>query len=145
MVGHLGAAASASIGLIESTTWLFGGILGAVSTGFSVQVAHFIGANDFVKARDVFRHALIWGLLFSFFLGIIGAVIHNPLPVWLGGSKDVVGLSSKYFLVYSLTLPFILLFYMSAAMLKSSGNMKTPSMMSVLACIFDVSFNYLLI
>ncbi len=145
MVGHLGAAASASIGLIESTTWLFGGILGAVSTGFSVQVAHFIGANDFVKARDVFRHALIWGLLFSFFLGIIGAVIHNPLPVWLGGSKDVVGLSSKYFLVYSLTLPFILLFYMSAAMLKSSGNMKTPSMMSVLACIFDVSFNYLFI
>ena len=93
----------------------------------------------------MFRHALIWGLLFSFFLGIIGAVIHNPLPVWLGGSKDVVGLSSKYFLVYSLTLPFILLFYMSAAMLKSSGNMKTPSMMSVLACIFDVSFNYLFI
>ena len=59
MVGHLGAAASASIGLIESTTWLMGSVMGAVSTGFSVQVAHFIGANDFVRARQVFRHALV--------------------------------------------------------------------------------------
>ena len=59
MVGHLGAEASASIGLIESTVWLIGSLLSAAATGFSVQVAHFIGANDFVKARQVFRHALI--------------------------------------------------------------------------------------
>ena len=55
MVGHLGAEASASIGLIESTTWLVGSLLSAAATGFSVQVAHFIGANDFVKARQVFH------------------------------------------------------------------------------------------
>ena len=53
MVGHLGAEASASIGLIESTNWLIGSLLSAAATGFSVQVAHFIGANDFVKARQV--------------------------------------------------------------------------------------------
>ena len=60
MVGHLGAEASASIGLIESTTWLMGSLMGAMSIGFSVQVAHFIGAKDFFKARQVFRHALIF-------------------------------------------------------------------------------------
>ena len=53
MVGHLGAGPSASIGLVESTTWLFGSITSAASMGFSVQVAHFIGANDFKKARQV--------------------------------------------------------------------------------------------
>ena len=55
MVGHLGAEASASIGLIESTTWLIGSLLSAAATGFSVQVAHFIGANDFRRARQVYR------------------------------------------------------------------------------------------
>ena len=59
MVGHLGAEASASIGLVESTTWLMGSVMTAASTGFSVQVAHFIGANDFVKARQVLRLSLI--------------------------------------------------------------------------------------
>lgn len=51
MVGHLGAEASASIGLVETTTWLMGSVMSAASIGFSVQVAHFIGANDFFKAR----------------------------------------------------------------------------------------------
>jgi Na+-driven multidrug efflux pump len=49
MVGHLGARASAAIGLVESTTWLFGSLTNAASMGFSVQAAHYIGANDFKK------------------------------------------------------------------------------------------------
>ena len=34
MVGHLGAEASASIGLMESTTWLMGSITNAAAMGF---------------------------------------------------------------------------------------------------------------
>ena len=145
MVGHLGAEASASIGLIESTTWLIGSLLGAVATGFSVQVAHFIGANDFVKSRQVFRHALIFGLLFSIFLSLIGIIIHSSLPYWLGGGDDIAPHSASYFLIYSLALPFVYLYHTSEVMLKSAGNMHTPSIMAVLICLCDVAFNYLFI
>lgn len=145
MVGHLGAEASASIGLIESTTWLVGSLLSAAATGFSVQVAHFIGANDFVKARQVFRHALICGLAFSVFLSLIGVGIHSHLPYWLGGGADIASSSSGYFLIYSLVLPFVYLYHTSEMMLKSAGNMHTPSVMAVLVCICDVIFNYIFI
>lgn len=145
MVGHLGAEASASIGLIESTTWLIGSLLSAAATGFSVQVAHFIGANDFVKARQVFRHALICGLFFSVCLALIGVAIHLPLPYWLGGGSDIAVNSSRYFLIYALALPFIFLYHTSEMMLKSAGNMHTPSVMAILVCICDVVFNYLFI
>ncbi len=100
MVGHLGAEASASIGLIESTTWLIGSLLSAAATGFSVQVAHFIGANDFVKARQVFRHALICGVAFSLFVSLLCVGIHSYLPYWLGGGADIAANSSQYFLIY---------------------------------------------
>nr|WP_288182693.1 MATE family efflux transporter [uncultured Prevotella sp.] len=145
MVGHLGAEASASIGLIESTTWLVGSLLSAAATGFSVQVAHFIGANDFVKARQVFRHALICGLAFSVFLSLIGVGIHSHLPYWLGGGAEIASASSGYFLIYSLVLPFVYLYHTSEMMLKSAGNMHTPSVMAVLVCICDVIFNYIFI
>lgn len=145
MVGHLGAEASASIGLVESTTWLVGSLLSAAATGFSVQVAHFIGANDFVKARQVFRHALICGLAFSVFLSLIGVGIHSHLPYWLGGGADIASASSGYFLIYSLVLPFVYLYHTSEMMLKSAGNMHTPSVMAVLVCICDVIFNYIFI
>ena len=145
MVGHLGAEASASIGLVESTTWLIGSLLGAVATGFSVQVAHFIGANDFFKARQVFRHGLICGLLFALFVTLVGVAIHAHLPLWLGGGEDIASNASKYFLIYCLTLPFVYLYHTSEMMLKSAGNMHTPSVMAVLICICDVVFNYLFI
>ena len=124
MVGHLGAAASASIGLIESTTWLMGSVMGAVSTGFSVQVAHFIGANDFVRARQVFRHALVCGAVVSMMILLVGVTIHGALPYWLGGGEDIAGDSS---------------------MLKSTGNMHIPSLLSITMCILDVVFNYFFI
>ena len=42
MVGSLGARATAAIGLVSSTTWLFGGMCVALITGFSVQIAQLI-------------------------------------------------------------------------------------------------------
>lgn len=55
MVGSLGAEASASIGLVSTTTWLFWGLCVAAAMGFSVQVAPKIGAGDMQGARAVLR------------------------------------------------------------------------------------------
>ena len=145
MVGHLGAQASASIGLIETTTWLMGSVMSAMSMGFSVQVAHFIGANDFPQARQVFQHALICGGIFSLFMCLAGVAIHHPLPFWLGGGDDIVADASLYFFVYALALPLIFLFHLSSSMLKSSGDMHAPSVLSILLCLLDVAFNYFFI
>lgn len=145
MVGHLGAAQSASIGLIETTTWLMGSILSAVSVGFSVQVAHFIGANDFSNARHVFRHALVCGIGFSVFMAIVGVTVAPMLPFWLGGKADIAPMSSAYFLIFSITLPAVLVYHLTAAMLKSAGEMRVPSALSIMMCCLDVLFNYLFI
>ena len=145
MVGHLGAEASAAIGLVESTTWLFGSLTSAASMGFSVQVAHFIGANDFQKARQVFRHALVCTSLLSLFIVLVCLLIARPLPFWLGGGADIAHDASLYFLIFGLATPFFMFSNLSAAMLKCSGNMRIPSIISVLMCVLDVAFNYLFI
>ena len=145
MVGHLGARESAAIGLVESSTWLFGSITSAASMGFSVQVAHFIGANDFSKARSVFRHALICTTIVSLVMMLLAALIARPLPYWLGGGNDIASDAMWYFLIFALAGPFFMLSNVSGAMLKCSGNMKIPSIMSVLMCILDVAFNYIFI
>ena len=145
MVGHLGAEASAAVGLVETTTWLVMSLTGAASMGFSVQVAHFIGANDFVKARQVFRHALIVTSLLSVATVVVAVAIARPLPYWLGGGADIASDASLYFLIFTLSLPFFQLNSLSGAMLKCSGNMRIPSMVSIVMCVLDVVFNYLFI
>ena len=58
MVGSLGANASASIGIVSTTIWLFAGLCSAFSKGFYVQVAHRIGANELAEARNILRQGL---------------------------------------------------------------------------------------
>ena len=62
MVGSLGANASAAIGLVSTSTWLMGGLCISLATGFSVQVAHLIGAGRQEDAKDVVRQALLAAL-----------------------------------------------------------------------------------
>lgn len=145
MVGSLGAKASAAIGLVESTTWLFGGISSATIMGFSVQAAHFIGANDLEKTRRVFRLGLMTMAALSVVMTIICVAIAHPLPYWLGGGADIAPLSTQYFLIYCISLPIYMIGMMASAMLKSSGNMKVPSMMSIIMCVLDVVFNFIAI
>lgn len=145
MVGHLGEKATAACGIVETSTWLLGSLTGAASMGFSVQVAHFIGANDFVKARQVFRHALIVTSVLSLVMMLVAVAIAKPLPFWLGGGADIAHDASLYFLIFALSGPFFQLNSLSSAMLKCSGNMRIPSLISIIMCLLDVGFNYVLI
>lgn len=145
MVGSLGAQASASIGLVSTTIWLFGSLCSAASVGFYVQVAHKIGAGDFVGARQVLRESFLSCILFSFLLCGIGVGISNHLPHWLGGGNDICGDASTYFMYFSLCLPFSMLNSLCSGMLRCSGNIHTPSILNVLMCLLDVLFNWLLI
>lgn len=145
MVGSLGANASASIGLVSTTTWLFWGVCSAAATGFSVQVAHLIGAGDMKGARAVLRQSIISVFAFSLLLGLVGAAISGPLPGWLGGDPVIRRDSSLYFLIFSLFLPMLQLNFLAGGMLRCSGNMRVPSVLNVLMCILDVIFNFFLI
>lgn len=145
MVGSLGAEAPAAIGLVESTIWFFGGLASAASMGFSVQTAHFIGANDFVRAREVVRHALVCCLSLSLVVMLIALLISRPLPLWLGGGTDIAPDSSTYFMIFAFAVPLMQLNNLASAMLKCEGNMRIASAMSVGLCVMDMVFNFLLI
>ena len=145
MVGSLGANASASIGLMSTSTWLFGGLCSAAAIGFSVQVAHCIGAGDWQRARSVLRQGMTATLLFSLVMAAIGSGISGALPRWLGGDEIIRRDASLYFLIYSLFLPALQMNYLAGSMLRCSGNMRVPSMTGVLMCLLDVVFNFFLI
>lgn len=145
MVGSMGAEASAAIGLVATTTWLFHGVGHSMGTGFSVLVAHKIGGMLPAEARATLRQGFLFTIAFGLLLMVIGAAIAPFLPQWLGSTESFNDLASLYFFVFALTLPICLVNHLSAAMLRCSGNMKFPSMMGVAMCLMDVVFNAMLI
>lgn len=145
MVGRVGAEASASIGLVSTTTWLFWGLCTAAATGFSVQVAHRIGAGDLKGARMILQQSLAGTLIFSLLLAILGAGISSSLPAWLGGDVSIRRDSSVYFFIFSIFLPVLQMIFLAGGMLRCSGNMRIPSLLGVIMCVLDVVFNFFLI
>ena len=145
MVGHLGAKASAAIGIVETTGWLLGGLASAANMGFSVQVAHAIGANDFKRARQVLRQSLVCGIIWALSITTIAISISSPLPYWLGGAAEIAHDATLYFAIFSAFGIFFQMEGLAGSMLKCSGNMKIPSALNILMCLMDVVFNYIFI
>ncbi len=145
MVGRLGADDSASIGLVSTSLWLFWGICSAMTSGYSVQVAHRVGAKDNEGARRVLRQGITASLTFSILTALIGVAIALPLPHWLGGGEAICPKASLYFVVFVAALPLLTMNYLAGGMLRCVGNMKIPSLLSGMMCVLDCIFNFLLI
>lgn len=145
MVGRLGADPSASVGLMNSSLWMFWGVCSNLTMGFSVLVAHHLGAKDFGGARSVLRQGIVACLIIGCAMASIGIAISGQLPLWLGGSGEVARGASTYFLVFVSALPILTMNYLAGGVLRCAGNMKVPGLLNVLMCVLDVIFNFFLI
>lgn len=145
MVGGLGANASASIGIVQSTTWLTSGLCTCAAAGFTVQIAQLLGAGKQNEARGVLKQAIVVLLAFSLVVTLASAAVSGRLPAWLGAEEAICADASAYFLIYSCALPVLQLERLCTGTLQCSGDTRTPSIINVAMCLFDVCFNALFI
>ena len=145
MVGHIGAKATAAIGIVSSSTWLLHGILVGLYTAFSIQIAQYLGADRQADARGVLRQAMLFNLILGLAAAGFGIGISRFLPGWLGADLSLQANASAYFAIWSAALPFTMAMGMYAAMLRATGDALTPGLISVLVCGLDVVFNFFLI
>ena len=148
MVGHLGANPAASIGLVSSSLWLVWGLITSVTAGFTVQVAQRIGAKQFDEARSVLRQSLFVGGLISIAIAIVGVAPAPYAPTWRRSRRPralcrcVQSFYSPYFVLGTAAA---FLGFVASSMLRSTGNVKLPSMINIGMCFLDAIFNLLLI
>ena len=145
MVGHIGAEATAAIGIVSSSTWLLHGILVGLYTAFSIQIAQYLGADRRQDARGVLRQSMLFNLILGLGAAAFGVGISRFLPGWLGADISLQADASAYFAIWSAALPFTMAMGMYTAMLRATGDALTPSLISVLVCVLDVVFNFFLI
>lgn len=145
MVGRLGADGAASVGLMSSSLWLFWGICSAATSGFAVQVAHRLGAQEPQQGRRVICQGLTCCFIFALLVAATGIAIASPLPRWLGGDDAIAHNASLYFAVFVSALPVLSLSYLAGAVLQAAGNMKAPTIINISMCVVDCLLNFLLI
>lgn len=145
MVGRLGADPSASVGIMNSSLWMFWGVCSMLTMGFSVQVAHCLGAKNEEGARDVVRQGISSCLISSGIITIVGLILAPFLPVWLGANENIAHGATVYFATFVAALPLLTMNYLAGGIVRSAGNMKVPGLLNVAMCVLDIIFNFFLI
>ena len=117
----------------------------AGSIGFTVQVAQKFGAKRDAEARNIMKEGLFTTFLYSILLSIIALLLSIRLPEWLTDDFSLYDDARIYFMIFMFALPIHQINSVCSGMLQSSGDMKTPGFLHIIACFLDVLFNALLI
>ena len=145
MVGQLGDAPVAAVGLAGQFYFLLTLTLFGTASGASVFAAQYWGARDLPNLRRVL------GLCLSVCLGVAVIFAFGALvfPRWVMGlyTQDpaVVGLGVSYLQIIGWSYVFTAITVTIAAMVRSTGNTRLPMLVAVSTLTLDMALEYCLI
>ncbi|HOQ73112.1 MAG TPA: MATE family efflux transporter [Limnochordia bacterium] len=143
MVGRLGAAALAAVGLGNQINHLGLTVFSALATGSTALVARYIGAEQPERARDVARQSLVLGLFVSGTVMLTFLTAARALLGFLFRRAETVVLDSAALYVRIVALAMILNYFLIVinAALRGAGDTKTPMQITALVNLINVIGN----
>lgn len=145
MIGVLGADATAAVAVNSSVVFLIVGLLTAAGVGYSVQVAHSLGAGEWNHADTVCRQALLGALAVGMTGMLCMGILSRWIPLWLGADVSIRADASRYLFFYALGLPLQSCLAVFSAVLRCAGDTKTPLLFNAGANLLNIVFNFFLI
>lgn len=147
MVGRLGSASLASVGLANQIFNVSLTVFAALATGSTAIVARHIGAHEPDKASDVARQSLILGVFVS-------GTVMAALLIWARGllgflfrrsEAFVLDMGASYVRIVALALILNYFLIVINAILRGAGDTKTPMRITAIVNIVNVLGNTIFI
>jgi putative MATE family efflux protein len=145
MIGVLGPAATAAVGVNASPSWLLGGLVQSLGVGGTALVARLIGAGEHREAGRVRALVLRMALLLSAFLTVLMLFGAPAIPIMMNADASIVDEAVAYMRL--LALGFIPHYtgIAAGALIRGAGDTKTPMAAGVLTKGLNVVLNFFLI
>jgi putative MATE family efflux protein len=114
---------------------------GSMGGGISSAVSRALGANDLGKANALVLHAALICLGMGLFFTFVFIVWGEPIFRLLGGQGEALVQSLAYANVAFWGAASVWLTNGFASVIRGSGNMKTPSLVLLIACVAQVTLS----
>jgi MATE family, multidrug efflux pump len=145
MVGRLGPASLAGVGVGTQVFHAVSVVMIAVGTGTVALVARHIGAGERAEAENALLQSLYTGLVLSIVVAAPVLVWMRPLVGLFGVEPSVVTQAVGYLSYIMPAIPFAALFMIVASGLRGAGDMRTPLVLGALVNVLNIAGNYVLI
>lgn len=145
MVGGVGPAAIAAIGLTNQPVFLALAAFMALSVGTTALVARFVGAGDVKEANSAARQSLLVVGALGVFTTIVVYSLAKPVVLFMGAEGDAIGYGITYLRIIALGFIPQTIGLAVTAILRGAGDTRTPMRYNIIANVVNVIGNFLLI
>ncbi len=144
-VAALGSAALAGVGVALEVVFFAIAILSSIAIGGTVLVSQAIGARSIERANELARQTILWGLLLSIPLAILGYTLAPTIVSIFHTDADVAEQATTYLRITGGTIIVLLMTFVCGAVLRGAGDSQTPLRASLVANAVNVVLAYGLI
>ncbi len=134
----LGVPALAALGATDWLNWLFTGLIQGFAQGFSIQMSQEFGSGNYKRLRKVIFNSLILSAICSLLVLVTSQACAKPILTLLHTPDDIIGNSLLYLRIIFLGMPIIMAYNLSASILRSLGDSKTPLHAMIAASITNI-------
>jgi len=144
-VGRLSAIALAAVSITFPVVFLIIALAAGIGVGVSSLIARLLGAGKEEEANNAAEHALLLALVLAIFFTIFGATLSKPLFRLIGATPEMMPFVLQYVYIIFWGSFFMFFAFMSNAILRGEGDMKTPMKIMVLSTVINIILDPLLI
>lgn len=134
----LGVSALAALGATDWLNWLFTGLIQGFAQGFSILMAQEFGAGNYKRLRKIIFNSLFLSVVCSMLVLIASQACAQPILSLLHTPDDIMSNSLLYLRIIFLGMPIIMAYNISASILRSLGDGKTPLHAMIVASITNI-------
>jgi putative MATE family efflux protein len=145
MVGTLGIAALAAVGLSMQFMMLIQTLMGLYVVGGSAVIARYIGSGRVKRAGSVAYVTALMAFVLSLMIMTIGYFGSESFFRVMGGDTEVVELGSLYFGTLSLGMILIFMDTLAFTVLSAAGDTKSSLYIKIFSAALHAGLNYMFI
>jgi len=145
LVGQKGETSVAAVGLAGQLAFLLNLVHFGIISGAAMFTAQFWGKRDIPNLRRVLGLCLILAISASAIFFVLSQLFPAQILSIYSKDPEVVALGTNYIRVFSWTFLFFAITFSYALVMRSTGNVRTPTMVSVGALLISTFLSYALI
>ncbi len=139
IVGHyLGVDALAAVGATGSVNFLIIGFCMGVCSGFGIPIAQEFGAKHEEALRRFVANSVWLSVIFSAVITVVVSLLCRQILQIMRTPDNIVDGSYNYIIIIFLGIPVVFLYNMTAAILRSLGDSRTPVIFLVTAAVLNI-------
>jgi MATE family multidrug resistance protein len=145
VAGLIGRDVQAAIGYVAQLYFLFIIVGNAISIGTVALVSRAFGALAYEKASEYVKQSLIFGLIVSLVLMVIGVLFHGPIVKIAGFPPQIRTIAETFLVIFSFALGSNYLLIISNGIFRASGEVKKPLLTMLVFCIINIILDFALV